>query len=143
MDISLKPMCRLLIRSLPYVIPTVLSAVAARQLTVINVLLYVLSHFVLLFLTPRFRGTENIGMFVMLSVSTVPINLRIAVMLFPMLDLFDINLLTGILRCVIAFSILFSVEQLIMGFLTRIMKPRQRGLRFRQKKNPLKNTDAS
>ena len=129
--LSVNTIRRCFARFLPYVIPTVFSVAAAWHLTALHVLLFVLSLFLVLFLTPRFRGAENIGMFAMLAVSVHPLNLRIAIEVFPMLDLYDVHAFLGCLRGILCFAILFSVEQLVMGYITRLLLPRQRILKYR------------
>ena len=106
----------------------ILSWFVVRNMSGWNIVLFLLSHFLILLVTPLFLRSENLWMFCILSVTTLPINLRLLAEAAWGIDFFDENPVLGVVRCLVFLGILFSAEQLVMGLLTRLIWQRQRKL---------------
>lgn len=111
-------------------IPAALSITAVLKNSLLLFALVFLAHFIIIKITPAFKRRENVWMFVMVAISSIPLNLLI---LFYMNDfgmLFDSMFILGVFRCILYYAILFSMEQIIMGVLSRIICRRQYKLFF-------------
>ena len=106
-------------------VPTALSALMVVKQSVALFLAYILVHFLILKIVPVFRHRENIGMFILLIFSTIPVNLFIVCMLGSMDDLCGILLFSRIFRCIIYYMMLLSVEEVVMGVITRCIWRKQ------------------
>ncbi len=85
-----------------------------------------LSHF-LLMLVPLFKGRENLWMFVTVALSAVPVNVKLLLFLGEFGGVFFPALLPfAILRGVLYYCILFAVEEIIMGVITRLIWKKQK-----------------
>ena len=105
--------------------PAVLSAVAVLRSSAVVFGIMILAHFIIIGAVPAFRRRESIWMFIVVALSSVPLNVYILTLLNGLGFIFGISAFLGILRCILYYSILFSVEQLIMGVITRIIWKRQ------------------
>lgn len=85
-----------------------------------------LSHF-LLMLVPLFNGRENLWMFVTVALSAVPVNVKLLLSLGEFGGVFFPSLLPfAILRGVLYYCILFAMEEIIMGVITRLIWKKQK-----------------
>jgi len=100
-------------------IPLLLSTMAIIKHSVTLFVLYILVHFLVLKIIPAFKYYENIGMFVIVAFSSIPINVYIFNMLVDMGIFFDSFFIINVLRGVLYYIILLSIEEVIMGILTR------------------------
>lgn len=107
-------------------IPPVLSLFAARNPSVLLIVLAVLSHFVVLWLTPCCRGRENIWMFVLVAISSIPLNLFCLRWLYEEDLLFGSFFVLGIFRIMLYYTVLLSIEEVIMGLFSRLIWQKQR-----------------
>lgn len=106
-------------------IPFLFSVIAVIKESVIMFLLLILAHFLVLKSTKAFRHHENIGMFVIVAISSIPINIYIFMKLAEMGFIFDSIIAMNVLRGVFYYIMLLSVEELIMGVVTRLIWRRQ------------------
>ena len=106
-------------------IPTALSVWMVVKQSVALFLIYILAHFLILKIVPTFRRRESIGMFIIITFSTIPINLFIMSLLWGMEDICGVFILTRFFRCFIYYMMLLSLEQVVMGVITRIIWRRQ------------------
>ena len=100
-------------------IPFVLSVVAVLKHSIAMFIIFILVHFIILKIIPAFKHCENIGMFVIVAFSSIPINVYIFKVLIDLELLFDSFLVVNILRGVLYYIVLLSIEEIIMGILTR------------------------
>lgn len=100
-------------------VPFVFSALAVIKHSIAMFILFILVHFLILKITPAFKHRENIGMFVIVAFSSIPVNIYIFKLLIDMELLFDSFLVINILRGALYYIVLLSIEEVIMGVLTR------------------------
>lgn len=109
-------------------LPLLLSWVAAGHPAVWSIALFMLSHLLILWLTPLYRGSENLWLFALLSVTAHPLNLRLMLSVMLHADLFDTNLPMAVMRCLTVLCALFSAEQLSLGVIVRMIWRNQKSL---------------
>jgi len=103
-------------------IPLFLSAVAAILHSTVLFVFCALSHFLVLRFVPGFKGRESMGMFLMVALSSFPINLSVLISLCRLGGLFLGSVFPlPILRCVLYYCVMFGVEEIIMGILARLI----------------------
>ena len=100
-------------------IPFLLSVFTVMRYSLAMLLIYILAHFVILKFLPMFKHCENLGMFLIVAFSSIPINIHIFKVLNDMELLFNSFPVINILRGVLYYIVLLSVEEVIMGILTR------------------------
>ena len=104
-----------------------LSIAIIKHLPVIGIISIVLL-FVLVLLMPLAKGIENIWMYVLSSITLLPLNVKISIMVYPLIyDLFDFNAL-AIFISIMVFFIVSNIEQIVLGLITRIIKTKQEEL---------------
>lgn len=111
-------------------LPFVFSVITVLKKSVAMFVFFILVHFVILKIIPSFRHSENIGMFVIVAFSSIPINIYLFKLLVEMELLFDSFLVVNILRGVLCYIVLLSVEEVIMGVLTRWIWKKQYKIRL-------------
>lgn len=109
------------------VIPLVLGIAAVLSGSPVLYILLFLSHFLLLWLVPLFKGRENLWMFVTVALSSVPVNVNLLISLAGFGGVFLPSFFPfALLRAVLIFCVLFGVEEIIMGILARLIWARQK-----------------
>ena len=104
-------------------IPTLLSYYSVKCSSILLAAICFIVHFVLLKTVPAFKKRENLWMFIIVTFSTIPINIY-AINLCA--DFFaDSYKFMAIIRVSVIYVVLFSIQQLVMGILTRIIWKRQ------------------
>lgn len=106
-------------------IPAVLSIMTVLKHSVILFVLLVIIHFVILRIVPAFKGRENLWMFIFVAISSVPLNIYILTFVNEWELLFGTIFVLGILKCILYYVILFSVEEIIFGVITRLIWRKQ------------------
>lgn len=105
--------------------PAVLSSIFLINQSWIMLAISILSLFVIVGTVPVFKRRESIYMFIFVAILSLPMNIKLAYWLieegFIGFDFFLGNLCWGILVC----FILFSVEELIFGIITRMIWKKQ------------------
>jgi hypothetical protein len=108
------------------IIPVILSWDAVRLHSLILMVLAVLAHFGALRLTPVCKRRESLWMFLLVALSTIPLNLHL---LAEYGDLVGVSRNSGIialsLLSIIWYDVLLSVEEIIMGIITRLIWKKQ------------------
>lgn len=118
-------------------VPAILSAIATYYTSVI---LFILIAFGMLLLLniPVFKHRENLWMFVIATFATIPINISL-VMTISESYFFDYDIVaTSVFAGFIIYAILFAVEQIALGLITRIFYRKQ----YKLFKEPETNNDA-
>ena len=106
-------------------IPFALSTVAVIKHSIAFFVIYILAHFLVLKIIPAFKHRENICMFVIVAISSIPINIYLFRMLSSMELIFNSLLVVNILRGILYYIVLLSVEEIVMGILTRMIWKKQ------------------
>ena len=109
-------------------IPCILLSIATMKKILVLGVFGVVLLFIYVFFTPLTKGAENFWMYVLSAITLLPLNIKIAIMLYPIFcDLFNFKAL-AIFMSIIVMFIICNIEQIIMGVLTRIVKPNQKGV---------------
>jgi len=108
-------------------IPLALSVSAVLKKSVLLVVLLILVHFIIIKAIPSFRKYENIWMFLMVAVSSIPINIYVLYLLNDFGIIFESIFFVGILRCLYYYAALLCSQEIIMGIITRIIWKKQYG----------------
>lgn len=106
-------------------IPAVLSLITVLKHSVVLLVLLIISHFIIIKFVPVFKGKENVWMFVFVAISSIPINFYIMLLLNEWDLLFTSFFALGVLRCILYYLVLFSMEEIIMGITTRMIWRKQ------------------
>lgn len=106
-------------------IPAVLSLITVLKHSVVLLVLLIISHFIIIKFVPVFKEKENVWMFVFVAISSIPINFYIMLLLNEWDLLFTSFFALGVLRCILYYLVLFSMEEIIMGITTRVIWRKQ------------------
>ncbi len=107
-------------------IPAVLSLIAVMQRSIVLIAGAVVVPFLLLLLVPAFKGRESVWMFLFVGISSIPINAYILIFMNEQGYLFDDSFfILGIFRTILYGSVLFSMEEIVMGVITRLFWKKQ------------------
>lgn len=109
-------------------IPCILLSVATVKKILVLGVVGVVLLFLYVFFTPLTKGAENFWMYVLSTITLLPLNIKITVMLYPIFcDLLNFKALIIFISVLVAF-IVWNIEQIILGMITRIVKPNQKGV---------------
>lgn len=109
-------------------IPCILLSIATVKKILVLGVVGVVLLFVYVFFAPLTKGAENFWMYVLSTITLLPLNIKIIVMLHPIFcDLSNIKALIIFTLVLVAF-IVWNIEQIILGVITRIVKPNQKGV---------------
>ena len=109
-------------------IPCILLSIATMKKIMVLGVLGVVLLFIYVFFTPLTKGAENFWMYVISTITLLPLNIKITVMLYPIFcDLLNFKALIIFISVLVAF-IVWNIEQIILGVITRIVKPNQKGV---------------
>lgn len=118
------------IQSVTGIVPVILSISFFKHNAWWILGLCVLSLFILVATIPLFKKRESLCMFLLVAAAGLPLNLKFAYWLidksYIWLDSFFGNLCYVVLIC----CILFSIEEIVFGVITRLMWRRQYKLKF-------------
>lgn len=118
------------IQSVTGIVPVILSISFLKHNAWWILGLCVLSLFILVATIPLFKKRESLCMFLLVAAAGLPLNLKFAYWLidesYIWLDSFFGNLCYVVLIC----CILFSIEEIVFGVITRLMWRRQYKLKF-------------
>lgn len=104
--------------------PTVLSSIAVRHSSVILIIITAIALFVMLKI-PVFKHRENLWMFVLATFGTLPVNFSLIKKASDLLSIFGDTIISAIFAKFITYAILFALEQLILGIITRLFYRKQ------------------
>lgn len=111
-------------------LPISLSLIGATKHSPVILLLLPVSLFITVTLTPWARKRENILMFLLVAVSGIPVNL-ILIRWFLGLSIFESPLIIlTFFRGVVLYIMLLSMEELILGIITRLIWQNQHKISF-------------
>ena len=109
-------------------IPCILLSIAAMKKILVLGVFGVVLLFVYVFFVPLTKGAENFWMYVLSTITLLPLNIKITVMLYSIFcDLLNFKALIIFISVLVAF-IVWNIEEIILGVITRIVKPNQKGV---------------
>lgn len=101
-----------------------LSIAMVKHLPIIGVISIALL-FVLVFSMPLAKGIENLWMYVLSLITLLPLNVKISIMVYPLIfDLVD-SMALAVFISIMVFFIASNIGQIVLGLITRIIKPKQ------------------
>lgn len=103
-----------------------LSFAAVESRSVIVALVAVAAHFIVLKAVPAFKKRENIWVFIFVVFSFVPFNIYALSTVNSAVSLFSHNFLLGLIECVLYYITLLSMEEIVMGVITRFFWRKQK-----------------
>ena len=106
-------------------LPTALSVAFMAKQSVIFLLLCVLSLFVVVGAVPLFRKRESLFMFILVAIAGLPVNIGLAYWLVFESFINSGFLLGDILWMAFLCCVLFSVEEIAFGVITRLIWKKQ------------------
>lgn len=109
-------------------IPCILLSIATMKKILVLVVFGVVLLFIYVFFTPLTKGAENFWMYILSTITLLPLNIKITVMLYSIFcDLLNFKALIIFISVLAAF-IVWNIEEIILGVITRIVKPNQKGV---------------
>ena len=105
-----------------FMIPFVLSLVGVIKGSLMLLALALLLMFAIVFIAPVSRTRENLFIYCEVALTLVPVNVKLAKIVG--FEYFD-GKLFAFFAIIVIFSILFSVEEIIFGLITRLIRPSQ------------------
>lgn len=108
--------------------PCILLSIATMRQIFLMGILGIGLLFTYIFFTPLTKGAESFWMYVLSTITLLPLNIKIVIMVYPIFcDLFNFKVL-AIFTSIIVLFITCNIEQIILGVITRIVKPNQKGI---------------
>jgi hypothetical protein len=102
-------------------IPLLFSVAFVFYQSVLLTVLMIISSFVIVGTVPIFKKTQNIWMFLIVSVTVIPVNSYMICAIFSLGSLEDYNLFNKILYGAMLYCVFFSVEEILFGVITRLI----------------------
>ena len=102
-------------------IPLLLSVAFVFYQSVLLTVLMIISSFVIVGTVPIFKKTQNIWMFLIVSVTVIPVNSYMICAIFSLGSLEDYNLFNKILYGAMLYCVFFSIEEILFGVITRLI----------------------
>lgn len=109
-------------------IPCILLSIATMKKILVLGVFGVVLLFIYVFSTPLTKGAENFWMYILSTITLLPLNIKITVMLYSIFcDLLNFKALILFISVLAAF-IVWNIEEILLGVTTRIVKPNQKGV---------------
>lgn len=109
-------------------IPCILLSIATMKKILVLGVFGVVLLFVYVFFTPLTKGAENFWMYVLSTITLLPLNIKIILVVYPIFcNLLNFKALVIFISVLVTF-IIWNIEQIILGVITRIVKPNQKGV---------------
>lgn len=102
-------------------IPLMFSVAFVFYQSVLLTVLMIISPFVIVGTVPIFKKKQNIWMFLIVSVTVIPVNSYMICAIFSLGSLEDYNLFNKILYGAMLYCVFFSVEEILFGVITRLI----------------------
>ena len=84
-----------------------------------------LSIFVVVGISPTCRKSQSLWIFVLVAVDGIPANIFLIYNFVYLGIMGDFNFLFKMLGCVATFCIMLSIEEIVLGFIARLIWPKQ------------------
>lgn len=114
----------LIIFILTVALPTTLSVLATCYKSIILLIITILLMLSMLAI-PIFKHRENLWMFIITSFATIPINILLVKTISKSVAFNYEGIFTYIFEGFVVYSVLFAIEQIILGIITRFFYRRQ------------------
>lgn len=109
-------------------IPCILLSIATMKKILVLGVFGVALLFVYVFFVPLTKGAENFWMYVLSTITLLPLNIKIILVVYPIFcNLLNFKALVIFISVLVTF-IIWNIEQIILGVITRIVKPNQKGV---------------
>ena len=109
-------------------IPCILLSIATIKKILVLGVFGVVLLFVFVFFAPLTKGAENFWLYVLSTITLLPLNIKLTVMLYSIFcDLLNFKALIIFISVLAAF-IVWNIEEILLGVTTRIVKPNQKGV---------------
>lgn len=109
-------------------IPCILLSIATMKKIMVLGVFGVVLLFIYVFFTPLTIGAENFWMYVLSTITLSPLNIKIILVVYPIFcNLLNFKALVIFISVLVTF-IIWNIEQIILGVITRIVKPNQKGV---------------
>lgn len=109
-------------------IPCILLSIATMKKILVLGVFGVVLLFIYVFFTPLTKGAENFWMYVLSTITLLPLNIKIILVVYPIFcKLLNFKALIIFISVLVAF-IVWNIEEIILGVITRIVKPNQKGV---------------
>lgn len=109
-------------------IPCILLSIATMKKILVLGVFGVALLFVYVFFAPLTKGAENFWMYVLSTITLLPLNIKIILVVYPIFcNLLNFKALVIFISVLVTF-IIWNIEQIILGVITRIVKPNQKGV---------------
>lgn len=109
-------------------IPCILLSIATMEEILVLGVFGVALLFVYVFFAPLTKGAENFWMYVLSTITLLPLNIKIILVVYPIFcNLLNFKALVIFISVLVTF-IIWNIEQIILGVITRIVKPNQKGV---------------
>ncbi len=112
-------------------IPVALSVIGVLLRSVPIIVIFFFSHFFVVGLAPACKKHESIWMFLLVFFSFIPVNVLIMIIMDKLGMLLHPMFILSLCRCIFYYAMLFSVEEIVMGVITRAIWKKQYKLRLK------------
>ncbi len=106
-------------------IPAVFSLIAVLKHFWLLFAVFILTSFIVVGVAPVCKRRENLWMFISVAVSFIPVNIYLLMLLNEWDLVSSTSWILGGMQCVLYYGIVFSVEQIVMGVITRAIWKKQ------------------
>ncbi len=104
-------------------IPLVLFLICILKNSVLCLILAIISPFIIVGAVPAFKKRENLWMFLIVAITGIPVNL---LFIYFLISEFGLDMiLYDVLYGSLLYFVLFSIEQLLYGIITRFIYRKQ------------------
>lgn len=107
-------------------IPMILSLAFVRYMINLLLVLTVITLFIIIAVVPIFKTRKSLWMFILSSIISIPINLNFSLYIAGNYLSYDYRLIELCLYAVLFYFLLLSIEEIILGIVSRLMWHRQR-----------------
>ena len=105
-------------------VPPALAIIAALRASPIISIIAILIAFFDIIILPMCKNNENAWMFFLTTITVTPINIRLIIHFIGDCESVP-EILISVLVGLLAYFVLLSIEEIIMGIITRILFPKQ------------------
>ena len=107
-------------------LPLVTSLVAIYKSSIILVGVSIIAMYLIIGLIPFTRGYESRWIFLLSSLASIPINIRLVTLVMGN-SLIEQNIaILYVMRCIMIYIVVFCIEEIILGFFARLIWKNQR-----------------
>lgn len=105
--------------------PLMFSILASTRTSIILMAISIIMLFLLVLFVPLMRGNENVWMFILSTITLVPINIRLVKHIINLLSIDFESSFFNITVAITIYLVLFNIEEIVLGTIVRLLKPNQ------------------